>query len=126
VPNLALKTGTNPSNAFQETPPSATLLTVFDGIFTVRKRNTVTWLSPTFRPVRQSRVASRLYLLVNQTGKYWRLDYKIAGKRKTLALGVYDEIGLREARDRRDDARSLLAKGIDPSVGRKLARRTTR
>jgi len=50
---------------------------------------------------------------------------KPSGK-PALALGVYDEIGLREARDRRDDARSLLAKGIDPSVGRKLARRTTR
>jgi integrase len=63
-----------------------------------------------------------LYLLVNQTGKYWRLDYRFAGKRKTLAVGVYDEVSLREARERRDNARRLLAKGIDPSVERKLAK----
>ncbi|HEX7053315.1 MAG TPA: Arm DNA-binding domain-containing protein, partial [Burkholderiales bacterium] len=76
---------------------------------------------PTSKPYKLSDEKG-LYLLVNQTGKYWRFDYRFAGKRKTLALGVYDEVGLREARDRRDEARRLLAKSVDPSVERKLAK----
>jgi integrase len=57
-----------------------------------------------------------LYLLVNATGKYWRLDYRFAGKRKTLALGVYPDVSLATARERRDAARKLLANETDPSV----------
>jgi hypothetical protein len=38
-----------------------------------------------------------LYLLVNQSGRYWRYDYRHAGKRKTMALGVYPEVSLAEA-----------------------------
>ena len=57
-----------------------------------------------------------LYLLVNATGKYWRLDYRFAGKRKTLALGVYPDVTLAKARERRDDARKLLANDTDPSL----------
>ena len=56
-----------------------------------------------------------LYLLVKAAGKYWRLDYRHAGKRKTLALGVYPAVTLAQARKRRDDARALLAEGVDPS-----------
>lgn len=56
-----------------------------------------------------------LYLLVNGTGKYWRIDYRFAGKRKTLALGIYPEISLKEARERRDKARKSLDSGIDPA-----------
>ena len=33
-----------------------------------------------------------MYLLVNAGGKYWRMDYRFAGKRKTLALGVYPAV----------------------------------
>lgn len=55
-----------------------------------------------------------MYLLVKQAGKYWRLDYRYLGKRKTLALGVYPEISLAKARKRREKARELLADGIDP------------
>ena len=57
-----------------------------------------------------------LYLLVSQSGKYWRLDYRFANKRKTLALGVYPTITLAAARDRRDDARRLLANDTDPAL----------
>ena len=57
-----------------------------------------------------------LYLLVNATGKYWRLDYRFAGKRKTLALGVYPTITLAAARERRENARKLLANDTDPSL----------
>ena len=60
-----------------------------------------------------------LYLLVNAAGKYWRLDYRHDGKRKTLALGVYSDVSLARAREKRDEARTLLADGIDPSEARK-------
>ncbi len=61
-----------------------------------------------------------LYLLVSQNGsKYFRMDYRFGGKRKTLALGIYPETSLKQARDKRDEARSQLADGIDPSENRK-------
>ncbi len=56
-----------------------------------------------------------LYILVKKAGKYFRLDYRFAGKRKTLALGVYPEVSLKEAREKRDEARKLISNGIDPS-----------
>ena len=61
-----------------------------------------------------------LYLLVQPNGaKYWQLDYSFAGKRKTLAVGVYPDVSLSDARDRRDDARKLLANDTDPSAVKK-------
>lgn len=60
-----------------------------------------------------------MYLLVNTGGKYWRLDYRFAGKRKTLALGVYPTISLEKARQRREAARTLLADGTDPSAAKR-------
>ena len=60
-----------------------------------------------------------LYLLVNASGKYWRLKYRFAGKEKALALGVYPEVSLKEARAKRDEARKLIAEGTDPGVTRK-------
>ena len=60
-----------------------------------------------------------MYLLVKEAGKYWRMDYRYGGKRKTLALGVYPAIGLGDARRARDRARALLRDGIDPSLHRK-------
>lgn len=56
-----------------------------------------------------------LILLVTSSGKYWRLNYRYTGKQKTLALGVYPAVSLAKARKRRDEARELLADGIDPS-----------
>ncbi|HCA8694420.1 TPA: tyrosine-type recombinase/integrase [Klebsiella pneumoniae] len=56
-----------------------------------------------------------LYLLVNPNGsRYWRLKYRIAGKEKLLALGVYPDITLAEARQKRADAKKVLAAGGDP------------
>lgn len=61
-----------------------------------------------------------LYLLVTTSGgKLWRLDYSHNDKRKTLALGSYPEITLADARQRRDDARKLLANGVDPGKVKK-------
>lgn len=57
-----------------------------------------------------------LYLLVNPSGsKLWRFDYRLAGKRKTLAIGAYPVVGLADARDCRDDAKKSLRSAVDPS-----------
>ncbi len=56
-----------------------------------------------------------LYLLAMKSGKYWRYDYTHEGKRKTLAIGVYPDVGLKAARDKHQQAREQLASGIDPS-----------
>jgi integrase len=58
-----------------------------------------------------------LFLLVEPNGgKYWRLAYRFAGKQKTLALGVYPDVSLADARSRREDARKLLANDTDPGA----------
>ena len=58
-----------------------------------------------------------LYLEVAPSGgRWWRLKYRFAGKERRISLGVYPAVGLREARKRRDDAKELLAQGIDPSA----------
>lgn len=59
-----------------------------------------------------------MYLLVSASGKYWRMNYRFAGKQKTLALGVYPAVSLAEARKRRDKAREKLANDIDPSTAK--------
>lgn len=64
-----------------------------------------------------------LYLEVSPAGgKWWRLKYRVDGKEKRLSLGVYPEVGLKEARERRDKARGKLRDGIDPSGERKAKR----
>lgn len=63
-----------------------------------------------------------MYLLVKpEGGKLWRFDYRRPGtkKRNTLSLGAFPDVSLRKARERRDDARRLLADGIDPGDKRK-------
>lgn len=64
-----------------------------------------------------------LYLLVKQSGKYWRWDYRHLGKRKTLALGVYPEVSLAQARERHQNGRKQLAEGIDPNQQKKIEKR---
>jgi integrase len=64
-----------------------------------------------------------LYLLIAPTGgKRWRLKYRFAGKERLLALGIYPDVGLKKARDKRDAARKLIADGIDPGAERKAAK----
>lgn len=66
-----------------------------------------------------------LFLLVHPNGsKYWRLKYRVTGKEKLLALGVYPEITLADARQRRDDARKIIANGLDPSEIKQQAYKT--
>ncbi len=68
-----------------------------------------------------------LYLLIQPTGgKLWRFDYRFDDKRKTLAIGTFPDTGLRLARDKRDEARKLLAQGIDPGAQRKQAKQERR
>lgn len=58
-----------------------------------------------------------LYLLITPSGgKLWRFNYRFDGKQKTLFLKSYPEITLSDARDKRDDAREKLAKGVDPGA----------
>ncbi len=65
-----------------------------------------------------------LFLLVTPSGsKYWRLKYFFGGKEKLLALGVYPEITLTEARERRSQARKMLAHCSDPGELKKEAKR---
>ena len=61
-----------------------------------------------------------LYLEVAPAGgKWWRLKYRFEGKEKRLSLGTYPDVSLKLARERRDEARKLLANHIDPSAQRK-------
>lgn len=61
-----------------------------------------------------------MYLLLNPNGaRYWRFNYRIGGKAKTLSLGVYPEVPLKLARERRNKFRRQLFDGIDPSEQRK-------
>lgn len=60
-----------------------------------------------------------MYLLVTSVGKYWRMDYRFNNKRRTLAFGVYPTVTLAEARKRREKARELLSKDIDPNAAKR-------
>jgi integrase len=60
-----------------------------------------------------------LFLLVKDGGKYWRMSYRFTGKQKTLAFGVYPAVSLSKARKRRDEARELLADGVDPGQAKR-------
>ena len=62
-----------------------------------------------------------LFLMVMPNGsKYWRYHYRFAGKQKTLALGVYPEITLKQARTKREDARRLLDQNTDPGLQKQV------
>ena len=66
-----------------------------------------------------------LYLEVATTGsKLWRFKYRFNSKEKLLALGTYPDVSLAKARERRDEARQLLADGIDPGTHRKATKTT--
>lgn len=61
-----------------------------------------------------------LFLLITPAGaRWWRLKFRVAGKEKLLSVGVYPDVSLKVARERRDELRRQLANGVDPSVKRK-------
>lgn len=68
-----------------------------------------------------------LYLEVTPNGsKLWRLKYRIDGKEKRLALGAYPAVPLQQARQKRADARELLAQGVDPGAEKRAAKQAQR
>jgi integrase len=86
----------------------------------------------TILQVKAARPAAKAYKLADGQGmyleivpsgkKYWRLKYRFGAKENRASLGVYPEVSLAEARDRRDAARKQLANGIDPNRARREAR----
>ena len=65
-----------------------------------------------------------LYIEVMPSGsKYWRLKYRISGKEKRLAFGVYPEVRPQEARDKAKEARDLIRAGTDPGEAKKARKR---
>ena len=80
---------------------------------------TILKAKPTDKPVRLFD-GGGLYLEISPAGgKLWRLKYRFNGKEKRLALGIYPDVSLARAREKRHEARSLLADGNDPSENRK-------
>lgn len=68
-----------------------------------------------------------LFIIIAPTGgKWWRLKYRVGGKEKLLSLGTYPTTGLKEARDKRDEAKKLIAGGIDPSIQRQSVKASVR
>lgn len=68
-----------------------------------------------------------LYLLVNPNGsRWWRLKYRVAGREKLMSLGVYPDVPLKRAREKRDEARRMVADGIDPSAQRQAVKSAQR
>lgn len=62
-----------------------------------------------------------LYLEISTAGgKWWRFKYRFDGKEKRLSLGVYPDVSLKDARERRDEMRRLVANDVDPGVNRKI------
>lgn len=82
--------------------------------------------------IRNAKPAAKPYKLFDERGLYievtpaggrlWRLKYRYGGKEKRLALGAYPDVPLALARERRDEARRLLAQGIDPGLHRKATK----
>ena len=65
-----------------------------------------------------------LYVMIHPNGgKYWQLAYRFAGKQKTLTLGVYPDVSLADARERREQARKLLTNGSDPGAVKQTQKR---
>jgi len=71
---------------------------------------------PTAKPYKLTDGGGLFMLVHTNGGRYWRLAYRFDGKQKTLALGVYPDVSLADARERREQARKLLANGADPGA----------
>jgi len=101
---------------------------------TVKPQNGVTVMPLTDLAIRTAKPKGKAYKLYDGGGlyigiqpngsKWWRYEYRFAGKRKLLALGVYPEVSLAEARERHLEARKKLANYIDPNEVKKEAKRT--
>ena len=79
---------------------------------------------PALKPRKLSDGAGMYLLITPSGGKLWRIKYRIGGTEKLLALGSYPQVTLKEARERRDATRRLLANQVDPSAHRKAVKAT--
>src|SRR5262245_37113570 len=67
-----------------------------------------------------------LFLFITPVGgKLWRLKYRFGNNEKLLSLGTYPHVSLKDARTKRDEAKTLLAQGIDPAEKRKAERQAS-
>jgi integrase len=74
---------------------------------------------PAERPLKLSDGSGMLLLVTPAGQRWWRLRYRYGGKEKMLSLGTYPEVSLKDAREKRDETRKLIAAGIDPAGKRK-------
>src|ERR1044071_9461987 len=96
--------------AFGVTPPNRKLLMLTDTAIKAEKA--------TDKP-RKLFDERGLYLLITPNGsRWWRFKYRFNGKEKLLSLGTYPDVPLKRAREKRDEARRLVADGVDPSAQR--------
>jgi integrase len=84
----------------------------------------ITNTKPRAKPIRLSDGRGLYLEIAPAGGRWWRFKYRIAGKERRISLGVYPDIGLAQARDRREDARKLVAMGIDPMQRRREEKAT--
>jgi hypothetical protein len=64
-----------------------------------------------------------LFMLVQPSGgRLWRLKYRVNGSEEKLGLGIYPDVSLSEARERRDEARKVIASGADPAIEKQRAK----
>jgi len=77
---------------------------------------------PQPKPLKMSDAGGLFLLVTPSGGKWWRYSYRLNGKQKTISLGIYPDVGLKDARNRHSEARKLLAQGIDPSESKKAAK----
>lgn len=75
---------------------------------------------PRKKPFKLSDGGGLFLFVAPNGGRYWRMGYRYDGKQKVLSFGVFPDVSLADARERRDQARRLLAKGMDPSIQAKL------
>lgn len=81
---------------------------------------------PTDKPQKLFDGGGLFLLVMPNGGKWWRLKYRHACKEKLLSLGTYPEISLKDARERREEARKLIANGVDPSAAKQQTKVETK
>jgi hypothetical protein len=77
---------------------------------------------PTAKPVKLFDAGGLFLIVAPSGGRWWRFKYRFQRKAKTLSLGTYPAVSLKDARERRDELKRQLARGIDPSVVRKAGK----
>ena len=79
-------------------------------------------LKPRERPYKRADEKGLLVIVRPDGAVWWRLKYRYGNKEKSLSLGTYPDVSLKRAREKRDEARQLLDRGVDPSVERRAAK----